>query len=62
MEDTESHLLTLPRRPYNQPVRFDPKQQKLCVTNYYPIDLGQKFSKIYQFSFECSPDLPADSK
>ena len=60
--EAESTLLQLPRRPYNQPVHFDKRQSKLCITNYYPVQLGHKVSQIYQFTFDTSPAIPADSK
>ena len=62
MEETNSELLSLPRRAYNQPVKFSQRDQKYCITNYYAIDLGAKHKHIYQFTFECEPALPQDSK
>lgn len=62
MEDTSSTLLTLPKRHYNIPVKFPQNSQKVCLTNYYEVDLGGKMSHIYQFSFDSEPAIPADSK
>lgn len=60
--EAESSLLQLPRRPYNQPVYFEQRQGKRCITNYYPVNLGQKVSHIYQFTFDTMLPIPADSK
>lgn len=62
MEANQPGLLTLPRRPYNQPVKFHKDSVKECLTNFYEVDLGGKMSHIYQFSFEVEPEIPADSK
>jgi hypothetical protein len=62
MEETSSNLLALPRRSYNQPVKFSARSEKTCITNYFGIDLGGKMSQVYQYSFDCEPALPQDSK
>lgn len=62
MEDTSSTLLQLPRRQYNIPLKFSNKSEKVCLTNYYEVNLGGKMSHVYQFSFDAEPAIPADSK
>lgn len=35
---------------------------KQCVSNYYPIQLGGKYSQIFQMSFDTEPAIPNDSR
>ena len=53
MEASEPHKLLLPTRPYNQPVNFSSRATKVCITNFFGIDLKGKNAYIYQYSFEC---------
>lgn len=62
MEDTSSTLLQLPKRHYNIPVKFSKNSEKVCLTNYYEVNLGGKMSHVYQFSFDSEPAIPADAK
>ena len=55
-------MLSLPRRAYNQPVRFPEKWAKHCVTNYFEIDFGGKMTNLHQFSIDFEPAIPQDSK
>lgn len=60
--EQSSTLLSLPRRAYNLKVNFHPRAEKTCVSNYFPIDLGQKYTHLYQFTFDTEPAIPQDSK
>jgi len=53
MEEDSPTKLQLPTRQYNQVVKFNPRAQKKCISNFFGIDLKGKNSHIYQYSFDC---------
>ena len=55
----EADLVLLPKRPSNQPSKFQKAHKTSFMTNFYEVQIKETKSIIYQYSMEV--DLPSDS-